>query len=101
MPFALDRKYPNTDRLWIWQWVFPSSRRIQNPDTETWQRYHLHESGLQKALKQATRTAHLTKRIGCHTFATHLLQNGYDAPSKNSSGTPPRRMNSPNPLNIA
>ena len=35
MPFALDRKYPNTDRLWIWQWIFPSSRRIQNPDTET------------------------------------------------------------------
>ena len=82
LPFALDRKYSNSDKQWIWQWVFPSSRRIQNPDTEIWQRYHLHESGLQKALKQATRNARLTKRIGCHTFrhsfATHLLQSGYD-----------------------
>ncbi len=82
LPFAIDRKHPNTDKQWIWQWVFPSSHRIQNPDTEIWQRYHLHESGLQKALKQAARRAQITKRIGCHTFrhsfATHLLQNGYD-----------------------
>ena len=90
LPFALNRKYPNADKQWIWQWIFPSTRRIQNPDTKTWQRYHLHESGLQKALKQATRTAHLTKRIGCHTFhhsfATTFSKTATtSAPSKNSS----------------
>ena len=57
MPFALDRKYQNADKQWIWQWVFPSSRHIQSPDTEIWQRYHLHESGLQKSLKQATKSS--------------------------------------------
>ena len=92
MPFALDRKYPNTDRLWIWQWVFPSSRRIQNPDTETWQRYHLHESGLQKALKQAVRSTTIPKRVSSIPSATPSLPTTskaatISAPSKNSSVT--------------
>jgi integron integrase len=72
LPFALVRKYPNADRQWIWQWVFPSSRRIQDPETAIWQRYHLHESGLQKALKQAVQASRIAKRIGCLLSAIPL-----------------------------
>ncbi|MDC0835205.1 integron integrase [Geitlerinema sp. CS-897] len=82
LPFALARKYPNANRQWIWQFVFPSSTRCRNPRSGVIIRYHLHESGLQKAVKQAVRSAGLQKRVSCHTFrhsfATHLLQNGYD-----------------------
>jgi integron integrase len=53
LPYALARKYPHADRQWVWQFVFPSSRRIQDSQTQVWQRYHLHESGVQKALKAA------------------------------------------------
>ena len=90
LPFALNRKYPNADKQWIWQWIFPSTRRIQNPDTKTWQHYHLHESGLQKALKQATRTAHLTNALAVTPSAipsqpTFSKTATTSAPSKNSS----------------
>jgi integron integrase len=82
LPFALDRKYPNADRQWIWQYVFPSIGLSKDPRSGTVRRHHLHESGLQKAIKQAVRQAKIDKKIGCHTFrhsfATHLLQNGYD-----------------------
>ncbi len=80
LPFALARKYPNANRQWIWQYVFPASTRCRDPRSNAIVRYHLHESGLQKAVKRAS--AGLYKRVGCHTFrhsfATHLLQNGYD-----------------------
>ena len=82
LPFALERKYPRAGRLWIWQYVFPSNRLARDPRTGTIRRHHAHESGLQRAMSQAGRAAGLTKRISCHTlrhsFATHLLQQGYD-----------------------
>lgn len=82
LPFALERKYPHADRAWIWQFVFPSTGRSRDPRSGAIRRHHLHESGVQKALKQAVRAAGIAKRIGCHTFrhsfATHLLEDGYD-----------------------
>ncbi|PSR18908.1 integron integrase [filamentous cyanobacterium CCP3] len=82
LPFALERKYPHADRAWIWQFVFPSTGRSRDPRSGAIRRHHLHESGVQKALKQAVRDAGTAKRIGCHTFrhsfATHLLEDGYD-----------------------
>lgn len=83
LPFALERKYPNANREWIWQYVFPSGSIAKDPRSGLMCRHHLHESGVQKAVKQAARTVRLTKRIGCHTFrhsfATHLLESGYDS----------------------
>jgi integron integrase len=82
LPFALERKYPHADRSWIWQFIFPSPGRSRDPRSGVVRRHHLHESGLQKVLKQAVRAAKIDKRVGCHTFrhsfATHLLEDGYD-----------------------
>lgn len=82
LPFALERKYPNANREWIWQYVFPSGSISKDPRSGLLYRHHLHESGVQKSVKRAARAVRLTKRIGCHTFrhsfATHLLESGYD-----------------------
>jgi integron integrase len=82
LPFALERKYVRAKYEWIWQFVFPSGSISKDPRSSEVRRHHLHESGLQKALKQAVRQAGVQKKVGCHTFrhsfATHLLQNGYD-----------------------
>jgi integron integrase len=83
LPFALERKYPNANREWGWQYVFPSDRLSPDPRAlGVIRRHHVDESGLQKAVRQAARQAHLTKPVGPHTFrhsfATHLLESGYD-----------------------
>jgi integron integrase len=81
LPFALDRKYPNASREWIWQYVFPSANL--SPDSfGVLRRPYLDPSGLHKAIKQAADQAGVAKRVSAHTFrhsfATHLLEDGYD-----------------------
>jgi integron integrase len=82
LPFALAKKYPNAVREWSWQYVFPSGRLSVDPRGGAIRRHHLHENGLQKAVKQAATVARLTKPANCHalrhSFATHLLETGYD-----------------------
>lgn len=82
LPNALERKYPDAPYQWRWQWVFPQENRWKNTRTGEEGRHHIHETLLQRAVKEAVSKSGIVKRVGCHTFrhcfATHLLEDGYD-----------------------
>jgi integron integrase len=82
LPDALDRKYPNAAKEWRWQWVFPQEHRWKNTQTGQQGRHHIDEGLVQRAVREAAARAGLTRRATCHTFrhsfATHLLESGYD-----------------------
>ena len=82
LPNALSRKYPKAAKEWKWQYVFVSSRLSVDPRSGKTRRHHIHESTLQKSVKTASDKASIAKKVSCrslrHSFATHVLESGYD-----------------------